>query len=99
MKTIMYYRFSERHTKKQYIYQFVRGQGDMATYTQGKIIGKKTNFEADGMAIQAPIGALKNMVHRGLKCEEFEKLEDLEAVLFLENFLEVDPEDIDDSIF
>jgi len=76
-----------RNDKKYYIYEYVRGMGEMAIYRKGKVIGKRTVFDGDCQA-DAPINALKLMMYRGHKFEMYETLEDLEGELFLEAFLE-----------
>ena len=74
--------------KKYYIYEYVRGMGEMSMYRKGSVKGKKTIFDEESTA-QAPINALKLMVHRGMKYEAYATLEDLEGDLFLESFLEM----------
>jgi len=76
-----------RDSKKYYIYEYVRGTGEMAIYSKGKVIGKKTVFDGDCQA-DAPINALKLMMYRGHKYETYATLDDLEGELFLEAFLE-----------
>lgn len=83
-----YIKFISPHDKKKYfIFEYVRGTGEMAIYCKGKVIGKKTVFDGDCQA-DAPINALKLMMYRGHKFETYETLEDLEGELFLEAFLE-----------
>jgi len=73
--------------RKYYIFEYVRGIGEMAIYRKGKVIGKKTVFDGDCQA-DAPVNALKLMMYRGHKFESFATLEDLEGELFMEAFLE-----------
>jgi hypothetical protein len=74
-----------RDSKKYFIFEYVRGTGEMATYRKGRIIGKKTAFDVDSH-IESPVGALKHMVHRGHKLETYTSLDELEAELFMEAF-------------
>lgn len=71
--------------KKFYLYEYVRGHGEMATYRKGRVIGKKSVFDYDAQA-QAPVNALKHMVHRGYKFSEYASQEELEGELFLDAF-------------
>ena len=74
-------------SKKYYIYEYVKGFGDMSIYKKGKVTGKKTVFDGDSQA-DAPVNALKLMLYRGHKFESYATLEDLEGDLFLEAFLD-----------
>ena len=73
--------------RKYYIYEYVRGTGDMATYRKGSVIGKKTLFDKTATA-ESPVNALKLMMYRGHKSELYETLDELEADLFMEAFME-----------
>tara|TARA_R110000765_G_scaffold94242_1_gene177779 strand:- start:282 stop:560 length:279 start_codon:yes stop_codon:yes gene_type:complete len=84
-----YLKFIDNHDKKKsFIYQYVRGTGDMTIYRAGKVIGKKTSFDAIGMNSSMPLSTLNNMLHRGMKYTSYATLEDLEAELFMDAFLE-----------
>ena len=72
-------------SKKYYLYEYIRGTGEMATYRKGKVIGKKALFDVESKA-EVPVGALKHMVHRGHKLSTYETQEELECELFLEAF-------------
>ena len=72
-------------SKKYFIYEHVRGHGDMATYRKGKVVGKKTIFDVESQ-MEAPISSLKYMVHRGHKLEGYATYEELECELFMEAF-------------
>ena len=74
--------------KKYYIYEYVRGMGDIAIYRKGRVVGKnKTVFDGDSQ-IDVPINALKLGLYRGHKFEMFKTLEDLEGDLFMEALLD-----------
>ena len=88
MKPPMYYKFTDSNGK-YFIYEYIVGFGDMATYKIGKIVGKKTIFESVEACVQIPIGVLKRTMHIGHTINEYETLEDLEGELFLENLLDM----------
>ena len=75
-------------SKKYYIYEWVRGTGNMTIYRGGRVVGKTTKFDAVGMNANMPLSTLKNMLHAGLKYESYANLEDLEGDLFMEAFLD-----------
>jgi hypothetical protein len=79
----------QKDDRKYYIYELVRGTGDMATYSKGSVIGKKTVFDVDShVNVPVPINALKLGVHRGMKFVSYETLDEIEADLFMEAFME-----------
>ena len=81
-----YLRFVNRNDdKKYYIYEYVRGNGDMSIYRRGKVVGKRTVFENE-FTSSMPLSTLKFMLHKGLKFQSFETLDELEAELFMEAF-------------
>jgi hypothetical protein len=83
-----YIKFIDPHDdKKYYIFEYVRGTGDMSIYRKGRVIGKKTVFDGDSQ-IDAPVNALKLSLYRGHKFEMFKTLEDLEGDLFMEALLD-----------
>ncbi len=71
---------------KYYIYEYIRGMGEMAMYCTGKIVGKKTQFDSMSPQAMVPIGPLKLGIHRGCKCDTYDTIEELECELFLEAF-------------
>ena len=73
--------------KKYYLYEYVIGHGDMATYRKGKVIGKKSVFDTESQA-QVPVSALKHMLHRGHKFSEYATQDELEGELFLDAFVD-----------
>lgn len=85
-----YLKFTDQNDeRKYYIYEWVMGQNEMASYRKGKVVGKKTVFDVDSQVnLPVPLNALKLGVHRGMKVEEYATLDDLEGDLFLEAFLE-----------
>jgi hypothetical protein len=84
-----YLKFIDKNDKKKYyIYEYVRGTGDMTIYRAGKVVGKKATFDEFGMNSSMPLSTLKNMLHRGMKFDSYPTADELEADLFMESFLE-----------
>jgi hypothetical protein len=71
-------------TKKYYIYEYIIGQGDMALYRKGDVIGKKTIFDRESNVQGVPLGTLKYMMYRGHELKTYPSYDDLEAELFME---------------
>ncbi|MCP3685934.1 MAG: hypothetical protein GY861_25080 [bacterium] len=83
MNLVKYIKFVDSNGK-YFIFEFVRGTGEMATYRQGRVVGNKTNFEKMGATPDMPLSFLKLNMYRGFKTDEYATLEDLEGELFLE---------------
>ena len=88
--TKLYLKFiSPNDERKYFIYEFVKGTGDMAMYCKGRVIGNKTTFDSMEAQATVALSVLKNCIHRGHKLEEYATFDDLEGDLFLEAFLEI----------
>ena len=86
---IRYYKFVDKFDDKKYfIYEWVRGVDDFATFRKGRVVGKKTCFEKMDASPDMPLSFLRLNLHNGQKMDGYETIDELEAELFLEAFLE-----------